>query len=406
MSWKYTKGAPSGAQPAPATHALPPPVGAPAPAAALPVYTAPPAQAPAPAAPQVAAPAPAAEAAKPRRRRSASEIAAAQAVAPAAAPLAQQTMFAPPAALPPASATVQPQMAVATVVQPTTSNTPAVLPAGGFLALFTPIDPKKTASAAVRAIADQVGGELNLFPTIDLTGGKTGGMFDYNDMNEEGSDDDLPNGRKQFVGILFGYRYVVLGWPATFVENGPKRSPRMRGIISSNEGEAADLLTRAFKKYQFRSRPATKGDPEPFFDDRVHPAACVEALMFVPGSGIMCVRSTWTYESMTSTNDQIDAAFPNGQVTPTPVVVGTDTWQTKGSKGQPGGWTEHCVTFTPPNTSMKPEVQAEINAAVAEFSKFYAEAGQDPALGEVMGKWCKHDMSVQFLEFLSEIADT
>lgn len=320
----------------------------------------------------------------------------------------QTQMFAAPAA----PAVAQPQMAVATVMQPTVApRAPSVLPAGGFLALFTPVDPKKTASAAVRAIADQVGGEPNIFPTIDLTGGKTGGLFDYNDMNEEGSDDALPNGRKQFVGILFGYRYITLGWPATYVENGPKRSPRMRGVVSSGEGEAAELLTRAFKRYQFRTRPPNKGDPEPFYDSRIHPAACVEALMFVPGAGIMCVRSTWTYDSMTATNDQIDAAFPKGedqipQIVPTPVVVGTDSWQTKGSKGQPGGWAEHCVTFTPPNTSMKPETQAEINAAAAEFTQFYAEAGQDPTLGESMAKWCKHDMPVQFLEFLSEIADS
>lgn len=410
MSWKFSSPAAGAAAPATgapavqpaATHPLPPPTAA----AALPAVGAP--------APAGVAPAPAPEPTR-RRRRSASEIAADAAKAapvpatqPAAAPMVAYQPTTPatqPAAAPRA---YQPTpLLTPTVYQPTPAATPATLPAGGWLALFTPVDPSRTAGAAVAAIAAQKGGEPNIFPTIALTGGDAGGLFDYDDMNEEGSDDSLPTGRKPFSAVLLTYRLLVLGWPrAASGAGGPKVTPRFQGIISAVEGEAADIATAAQKKYQFRTgRPEQRGAPEPFYDALCHPAIAIEALCFEPEAGLIAVRSTYTYESMVFTNSQINNAFPKNEkgipvISAQPVIIQPETWKTKGSKKQPDGWLEHGIKISAATAPLSAEIQQTVEA----FRQFYAQAGMNPDLGQAISDWCKHTLSVNDLDILRQIA--
>ncbi len=392
MAWKHTPAAAAtaaaplpAAQAAPVGHPLPPPTAAPS--ATLPQMQAP------------AAPTPAAAEPQKRRRRSAAEIAAANAAAaaPAPAPAPAQAPAVP-------AASWQPQPAQQQVIAaPTLANpAPAVLQ-GGFLSLFTPVDPTKTAAAAIKRIAEQKGGEPNIFPTIGQVGGDTGGMFDRDEMNEEGSDDDLPTGRDAFVGILIAYRILVLAWPkGSSGPGGPKTTPRWQAVISANEGAAADIAASAFKKYAFRTnRPEQKGAAEPFFDSLCHPSMAVEALMFEPQAGLMCVRSCWTYDSLSFTNDQIIAAFPNGTMSPAPVQVEPHTWTTSGSKKRPTGWTAHGVKFNLPPAQ---NVPAEVTQAVQAFSQFYAQEGQNPDLREAMDDWCRHTLTADQLATLQQIA--
>ncbi len=341
--------------------------------------------------------APAAEA--PKRRRRASEMAAAAAPAPAPVaptPVQQQ-------------AAVQQQVMVPTVIPQ--ASTPATLPAGGWLSMLVPADPSRTAGAAVALVAAQQGGEPNIFPTIFVTGGVSGGgMFDYDEMNEDGSNDSLPSGRDKFAAILLTYRLVVLGWPrGSTGKGGPKVQPKFRGVVASDQGDIADIAATAAKRYQFRlgrPGPENKGAPEPVWDALCHPSMAVEALCFEPEAGIMVVRSTFTYESMTFTNDQINGALPKNEkgvplIGPTPVTVETHTWKTKGSKGRPEGWDEHGVLFKAATLPLS----AEINVAVEAFTSFYQQAGMDQDLAQSTIDWCKHTLSPNDLEILRAITN-
>ncbi len=403
MNWKFNRPAgaaapaaalapaPAAAAPAaapiiPAAHPLPPPVTA----ATLPAMQVP---AAATATPGVETPAPR------KTRRRASDVTA-PGPTPAANPLATAAAAAPIAAV----ATPMAMIPAAPVAP--TQNAPAVLPAGGWLSLFTPVDPGKTAGAAIAAVGEQVGGEPNIFPTIVMKGGKTGGMFDYDAMNEEGSDDDLPTGRKPFSAILLTYRILFLGWPAAYYEGGPKHTPRYQGVISANEGEAADLATAALKKYQFRTTRPDKGVPEPFYDSLCHPALAIEALMFLPNAGIIAARSVYSYDSLIFTNAQINGAFPKNPagiplIQPCPVTVEPESWQTAGSKKQPNGWSEHGIKCIVPVVG---QVNPEITATVLAFQEFYSKAGMDADLGQAMSDWCEHTVTPQMLDVLRQIA--
>ncbi len=390
MNWKYnapgsaaTAAAPA-TQAAPVGHPLPPPTSAPA---ALPQMQQPPAPTPAAGEPTKA----------PRKRRGAAEIAAANAATAAAAQPATA------AAVPAQS--WQPQPAPAAVITaPAIANPAPTVLQGGFLSLFTPTDPTKTAAAAIKRIAELKGGQPNDFPTIGLTGGDTGGMFDYDEMNEEGSDDDLPTGRTSFVGVLIAYRILCIAWPrGASGPGGPKTTPKWQSVISANEGAAAEVAAAAFKRYSFRTtRPEQKGAAEPFYDSLCHPSMAVEALIFEPEAGLMCVRSCWTHDSLAFTNDQIIAAFPNGTMSPAPVQVEPHTWTTAGSKKRPTGWTAHGIKFNlPPAQGVPPEV----TAAVQAFSAFYAQAGNNPDLIEALHDWCKHSLTADQLATLQQIAN-
>jgi hypothetical protein len=408
MAWKFNQpgaGAPA-AQPAaaapqpaaasavtaPAQHPLAPPT-------ALPAMQTPPAAQP----PAAAEPAPK----QPRKRRSASEMAAAAPAptAPAAQPAAVMPQLQTAAPTAPAAAPVTvPAQPLAVIPAQASAGLPAVLPAGGWLTMFTPQDPSRTSGSAVIAAASQKGGEPNIFPTVYLTGGDQGGMLDYDEMNEEGSDDALPTGRKPFGAILMTYRHVVLGWPRGANPNGPKVQPRFRGIIGALNPAEADIATNAQRKYQFRQgRPKDKGAPEPFYDSLCHPAMAVEALLFEPEAGIMVVRSTFTFESMSATTAQINGAFPKNEkgqpiICGTPVTVQPRSWKVE-SKSQPNGWLEHGVDYTPAPAPLS----AEMQQVVAAFQGFYQQAGMNQELFAALSEWAKHTLSQHDLDVLQQI---
>lgn len=398
MAFRYSAppaaGAAQPAAPAAPAHPLPPPAAVPAaqPAAVQqqPAATLPPVQAAPPVQPAAGAPAAAPTAGRRRGRPpaqpAAQAAAPAQPVAPAAAPAAQ---FQPPVQV------AQP-MVPAPVAAPAQ---PLALPAGGWLAAVTPAPSQRTALAAVAEVAAQQGGEPNLFPTIELLGGSNGGMFDRDTMNEEGTSDDLPSGRTKFYGVLMTFRYLLLMWPAGY-QQGVKRQPLFRAIVSASQPEAAQILIAAQKKYQMRARPPVQGGPEPFYDQTGHPSTAIEALVFEPRVGIMVVRSAMSYDSVVFTNNQLMAAFPNGQIAPTPVLIEPTSWTTPGSKKQPAGWLEHGIKITPPTIPPAPEMQ---NAA-AIFSQFAQQTATDAELTSMLQEWCAHTLAPDQLARLQAIA--
>lgn len=390
MAWKYSS--PAGAtQPAVVPqHPLPPPAPIAAPAAPVlqQATVLPPVQSPPPAQPVAEAPAPSG-----RRRRGASQVAAAQpAVQPA--PVAQSGV----------------------VMQPTPVAAPAQLsiPGGGWLTMFSlppGSTPGPSALTAVAEVAEIKGGEPNLFPTIELSGGSTGGMFDYDEMNEEGTDDDLPTGRKAFVGVLLAYRFAIIAWPAGY-QKGVKRQPAWQATLSMNRAQEVSIATEAFKQYTMRQRPAVQGGAEPRYDipgGSGHPQMAIEALVFEPKVGLMVVRSCWTYESMTSTTTSMGLAFPkqlgaDGKeypvVSPTPVTINPHSFKTKGSKKQPDGWDEHAIVFTAPTLPLS----AEIQQVAAIFQQFYAQAAQDAELKDMLNEWMGHTLTPEQAQALQQIA--
>ncbi len=388
MVFKYNP--PPGTQPAaaqPAAHPLPPPVAQAAPAAtwtgAAPVAGLPPVQPP-PAA-QPAATQPATPAAPGRKRRGASQVAAA---APQAAPVAQ----------------AQPMQQAQVITQPAAAAPQMLaLPANSWLVTFAPTPGGRSALDVVAAVAEQTGGEQNLFPTIELMGGTTGGMFDHDTMNEEGTNAHLPTGKVRMAGVLISFRYLFLLWPAGR-KQGTKQRPMYRSTIAANQAEAAELLAAALKNFQMRTRPP-KDSPEPRYDIPTGPghlSAAVEALVFEPGLGLMCVRSAWTYDSFVNTNNNLKVAFPHGLGVPMPVWVENYTWQTDGSKGQPTGWPEHAIKFTPPTAGA---VEPQLQNAAAVFSQFANQNAQDPELTSMLNEWAQHEMTPDQANTLNVIAN-
>lgn len=232
--------APATPNPAADPGAPPPPLAAATPAAAAPpaqpAAAAPPAQPAQPAQPATAAApppptfadqaaAPAQPAAPPatRRRRAAPEATAAAPAQPAAA-------AAPPAQPAPAQ-TAPPAQPATTAVAAPPVNFAALYAPGGALSVFGA--PKVNGLAAIVSQA-QARGEPNLFPTVYVTSGATGGLFDTDAMNPEGSDADLPTGRKPIDAILLGYRLFVTCWPHVGSDTGSGEAPSGRAASATS----------------------------------------------------------------------------------------------------------------------------------------------------------------------------
>lgn len=357
MVWKSpTKPATA---PAANTGAPPPPTAAVPPPAA---------QAPAPLPPVQQAPAatPAPAAAEPRRSRRAAPAA----TAPAATPT-------PAASAPGPAATVV--TAVATPIQQ--------LP--GFLAALTP---RGAVRGAALIVANRsTAGEPNIFPTVYMSGGDTGGSMIAHDMNAEGSSVDLPLGKDPVKVILIGVRYELVIWPKAF-QRGVKITPRSKAIIADDDADAVALACKAAERYTFRNR-ATQDQ----FDGVGHPTLAVELLVFDPQAGLYCMQTSGGYDSCFNTAKELVGAFP--VVAPTPVEIQPFSYTTKGSKGQPG-WLEHYYQIRQDANS--PEM-APIKAA---FNTFLNENGANPELNAAIAAWAKStytDDQMENLELASQI---
>ncbi len=243
MAWNYNKAAGAGAAAPALAPAAPAPLPTPAPAPA--VYHAPPAptplpaalapvapaalptyQAPAPVAPAAVAPAPAAPR-KPRGRPAAA--AAPQAQAPVATIPGQTTI--PMAAAPAPAAAL-----------------PAVQAFSGFLGVIVPSTPQARTLTGAIVNGQTAAGEPNIFPTLDLLGGTSGGMLDLNEMNQEGSDDDLQVGRKPIYGVLLGYRLLMVLWPQAYKEGQAKQRPRSQGSLPATARRRRSTISTATRR--------------------------------------------------------------------------------------------------------------------------------------------------------------
>lgn len=367
MAWNFKS-------PAGAAAAAPAPAPTPAPAPAAPVSAAPPPPVAAAPLPPVTAPAPVAPPA-----------------AAAAAPAARRRGR-PPAAAATAPITQVPGQQTLPITAPAAAAPAAPMVYTGFLgALIPAVPPARTAAQSFIAGETQAG-EPNIFPTCYLTGGSTGGMFDNHEMNEEGSDVDLPAGRKSFYGILLGYRSGVIAWSAAYVEGqAAKPRPRWQGWVSYLDAEVADVVQNACQRYTFRDR-----NVQAKYDPYGHPSPMVEMLMFDQRSGLFCVRSGNTYDSTLCSLKTIYAAFPNGQVQPVPVRVDPVS-EPRSSKTR--AWNEHYL-----NVVQFAGGAVETATEVAAFSAFVAQVGQDPELTAAIVEWNKTTLTPDQIQALQAVA--
>lgn len=285
--------------------------------------------------------------------------------------------------------------------QPVATTAIVIPPGGGMLAqMLAPKAPVRIAAAAITEAAESGGGEPNIFPTLVLSGGPTGGALQLDEMNEEHSDDDLQEGRRPIYGVLFGFRYNTLVWPKAAVEGAPKSKPSWRAALAPTGVDDAVLLQNAFAAYQFRARQQTAPGQPRSFDDDVwdplgHPSANVELLIFEAKAGLMCVKTTWTYDSFISTNKQIAGVYPDGAIKPVPVKI-TPVSEKRSSKSR--DWMEHYL-------AVGHSVDPDAHAAWQAFGAFAQQAGGDPDLNEALTEWSKHTLTDQQREALSLMAD-
>jgi hypothetical protein len=176
------------------------------------------------------------------------------------------------------------------------------------MALFAP--PAAGAPTAMQAIlaAAASKGEPNIFPTVEVTGGDQGGMFDLDAMNDEGSDADLVTGRKAITGIYLGCRLLTLCWPKAFVTGGPKQTPKWRAQLDERDAVNADLLARAAKNMQFTAK-----DNRHMFDVTGHIAVAAEFLFYDGRSPISVIRTTWSFDAVSNSMLSLAAAIAKAQ---------------------------------------------------------------------------------------------
>jgi hypothetical protein len=375
--------------PAPAVdHGAPPPPLAATPPPAQPAAAAPPptfADQSAPAAP------PAQPAAPPvtRRRRAgaAVETVPAQPAAAAAAP--------PPAQPAAAAQPAKPATATTAVTTAPAVNLAALYAPGGALSVFGA--PKVNGLAAIVSQA-QARGEPNLFPTVYVTSGATGGLFDTDAMNPEGSDADLPTGRKPIDCILFGYRLFVTNWPHAASDQGNGEAPKWKGNIGHLDGELFALAMAAMKKYQM-SKGAGKERLGQVFDAYGHPQLALELLVCEAGAGLMVIRSCATYQSVIETANQLMSLYcgegKDGSIYAEAVRVENYTEQVK-SKGRE--WLEHWPTLKVIDRS-SPAAQA----AGATFASLMASPETQEIQADIF-KWASTSLLDEHLDQLEAIS--
>jgi hypothetical protein len=322
-------------------------------------------------------PAPAAPA-RVRRPRQAAEPAPA-AAAPAAA--------APVAAAPPASTAV--------AVAPTfnMASLAGLYAPGGALSVFAPAK-HSGLSAIVSTVMAK--GEPNVFPTVYLTGGSTGGMLDTDAMNPEGSDDDLPTGRKAVGAILVGYRISVNVWPHAGSDKPSGESPKWKAILSHQDGDILGMVMQSVKKYQF-SKGAGKERHAQVFDAFGHPQIALELLLCDARVGLMVMRTCGTYESVANTALQLQKIYEaegrDGSIFPEGVRI-VPTSQTFKSKTRE--WLEHWPVITVDRDN------AEVQAAGQTFAGLFQSEGL-AELTAAIGAWCASTITDEQCNVLDEI---
>jgi hypothetical protein len=382
-----------GAPPPPVAATPPPAAAAPPPAAAAPP---PPAAA---ATPPLQTYQPPAEAAAPTQpaapvtRRPRRTAAAAPA---AAAPPAQPAAAVPPPAQPAAAAAppAQPAAQTTAVSVPSAAGIAALYAPGGALAsIFGP--PKVNGLAAIVGAA-LARGEPNLFPTVFVTSGATGGQFDVDAMNPEGSDDDLPTGRKGFHAVLFGWRMFVNVWPQAASDNGSGEAPKWKGSIGHLDGDLQGLAMEAFKKYQM-SKGAGKERLNQVFGPYGHPQMAIEMLVCDHKAGLMVVRGCATYQSVVETANQLSALYSGDGKDGTIYAEGVrfDTQSEKvNSKGRE--WTEHWPTLRVDRD------HADAQASAAVFAQILSGEGREEVMADI-AKWASTSLTDAQLDDLHAI---
>jgi len=227
---------------------------------------------------------------------------------------------------------------------------------------------------------------------IELRGGDTGGDFDFNSMNVEGVNDDLPRGKDPFYGILLGYRYELIMWPKAF-ERGVKAIPRCKGILPYEAVEIGDVIQKGVQRYAFRNRDKVA---QTQYDPYGHPQIYLDALVYDITAGLISVRTTGTYESAQRTAAEIRAAFPNGEPQPTPVIVAPFSFQVQ---SRTNNWDDHAISFR------QQSADAEATKVIAAFKEFFSTNGSDPALHEAVAEWGKLTITDEMVENMRIIGD-
>lgn len=282
----------------------------------------------------------------------------------------------------------QPTAATPAVQATTVSVVHPQLP--GFLAALTP---KNGGPSALKAITEgrTSAGEPNVFPTLYLVGGESGGNMAAHDMNAEGADADLPLGKEPVMCILLGVRFELLLWPKGYVR-GVKMSPSSRATIAFDEFDGVNAAQLAAQRYTFRDRKS-----QDKYDPFGHPQLTLDMLVFDPQAGLYCFQTTGSYDSLFNTSKELEVAFP--VVTPTPVIIQPITYNTKGSKTN-APWPEHYYKVT---QAANAQGMAEIRDG---FNAFLQENGANAELGEAIAAWSKHTLNDDQFDRLVNISET
>jgi hypothetical protein len=261
----------------------------------------------------------------------------------------------------------------------------------GFLALLAPKNPQAKSALAILVDGRTAAGEPNIFRTVYMQGGDSGGSMLAHDMNVEGASADLPLGKDPVLCILLGVRFEILLWPKAY-QRGVKMVPSSKAVLAYDEAEAVDAAQMAAQRYAFRQR-ATQDQ----YDAVGHPTLALEMLVYDPQAGVYAIQTPSSYDSVFNTGKELLTAFP--EVRPTPVMIQPITYMTKGSKGN-APWAEHYYKVAQASNA------AGMEEIKAEFNKFLAQSGSDPELNAAIAAWSKHTLTAEQLAKLKQIATT
>ncbi len=243
------------------------------------------------------------------------------------------------------------------------------------------------ALAAFAEIADQGGGGISLYPTLNVSGGDQGGLFVAPKWQAEEVNLKLPEGRKPLQMVYLGYRIEVAIWPEAYDQNNPKRAaPINTAIIPCNDTDAIRLMTKATQGYQF-TKKELKSKFDAVTDDKGnisgsgHPRPSLEIICYAPCiKGLLVVRSAPGFgpvqKSISNLARLVDPVTKTIPMFPGEIRVLTD--EEKSKSGQV--WKTHYFDFAS-------DLKESGKKLATEFDSFAGSFTTDKGAMETFNEW-------------------
>lgn len=212
------------------------------------------------------------------------------------------------------------------------------------------------------------GSKRAFYPTLDVSGGDTGGSFVPSGYEPEEVADQMPQGKKPVPVVFLGYRTQAYAWatsgraPGATAAGGKKQPPVWRCAIPGTAAADTALIKQAVENYTFKK----KHEKEAFDFEKSgigHIKVEFQALVFCPEFGALLVlQSVPVFKSWRGTADSVlklvDPA--TRRWTSEPVLARIRTTEEKGAEA----WKLHTIMF-----ELMPEAEkAKHRAAVLEFA--------------------------------------